>query len=56
MAKQDIDPELVDDREVQEVPLVDIVLPEYDPSLFELPDDFEYTDEDGDEDGDSGEE
>lgn len=46
-----IDPELVDDRDVQETDIAPVELPEYDPSDFELPDDFEYVEEDGDEDG-----
>jgi len=45
-----IDPELVDDRDVQETDIAEITLPEYDPEEFELPDDYEYS-EDGDEDG-----
>ncbi len=51
---QEIDPELRDDRDetVEEVPL-EVDLPEYDPLQFELPDDFEYTEElDGEENGD----
>lgn len=49
-----IDPELVDDRDVQETDIEPVTLPEYDPSEFELPDDYEYVevDEEGDEDGD----
>jgi hypothetical protein len=42
------DPELVDDRDVKEDDIAEIELPEYDPSEFELPDDFEY-EEEGDE-------
>lgn len=56
MTNQTIDPELVDDREVQEVPLVEVEIPDYDPNQFELSDDYEYTDEDGDDDGDEDEE
>lgn len=49
----DIDPELADDRDnSDEEVAVAFDLPEYDPSQFELPDDFEY-EEDGDENGDS---
>lgn len=48
-----IDPELVAD-EHDEV-LVDrvepVVLPDYDPEDFELPDDYEYVEEEGDENG-----
>lgn len=49
-----IDPELADDRDVQETDVADIELPEYDPADFELPEDYEHVeiDEDGDEDGD----
>jgi hypothetical protein len=46
MTEQTIDPELRDDREevVEEVPtLAD--LPEYDPTQFELPDDYEYVED-----------
>jgi len=46
-----IDPELVDDRETHDEDVEPIELPDYDHSQFELPDDFEYTEEDGDEDG-----
>lgn len=48
-----IDPELVDDRDVQETDIAPVDLPEYDHSEFELPDDYEYIpdEEDGDEDG-----
>jgi hypothetical protein len=44
------DPELVDDRDVQEVDIEPVDLPDYDPEPFELPDDFEYVEEE-DEDG-----
>lgn len=37
-----IDPELVDDREVEETDTEPVELPEYDPALFELPDDYEW--------------
>lgn len=47
--EQDIDPELVDDREVDESETEQVELPEYDPTQFELPDDYEYEDEEGDE-------
>lgn len=40
-----IDPELVDDRDLDEVEDGFIDLPDYDPSEFELPDDYEYVDE-----------
>lgn len=44
-----IDPELVDDRDVQETDIEPVDLPEYDHEQFELPDDYEYVevDEDG---------
>ena len=46
-----IDPELVDDRDNEETDIDFIELPDYDPEQFELPDDFEYTEEeDGEED------
>lgn len=49
-----IDPELVDDRDLREVDVENLPLPDYDPSEFELPDDYEYVevDEDGEDDGD----
>lgn len=48
---QDIDPELVDDRETDDGPdQPEVELPEYDPEQFELPDDFEYTEEEDGED------
>ena len=52
-----IDPELVDDRDVQEEDVLMGELPEYDPTEFELPDDYEYVevDEEGDENGDEDE-
>jgi len=54
---EQIDPELVDDRDVQEEDVVEVDLPDYDPEQFELPDDFEYVEEeDGDEDGNADEE
>lgn len=43
--EQDIDPELVDDREVQEEEDIAIELSDYDPTQFEFPDD-EYVEED----------
>lgn len=49
-----IDPELADDRDVVETDTDPVELPEYDPSDFELPDDFEYEDEEGDDDGSEG--
>lgn len=45
MTNQKIDPELVDDRNVHEVGDVFVDIPEYNPEQFELPDDFEYTEE-----------
>lgn len=57
MTDKNIDPELVDDRDTQDEDVVgEIELPEYDPSQFELPDDYEYSDEDGDDDADNDEE
>lgn len=52
--KEKIDPELVDDRDVEETDIDAVELPEYDPSEFELPDDYEYVveSEEGDENGD----
>lgn len=49
MSNEKIDPELVDDRETQDVDIDEIELPEYDPEQFELPDDFEFTEDEGDE-------
>jgi hypothetical protein len=49
MKETKIDPELVDDRDVQEEDHTLVQLPEYDPGQFELPDDFEY--EEDEEDG-----
>ena len=51
--KEKIDPELVDDRDEPEVadPVEPVDLPDYDPEDFELPDDFEYVEEEGEEDG-----
>jgi hypothetical protein len=49
MKETKIDPELVDDRDVQEEDHTLVQLPEYDPEQFELPDDFEY--EEDEEDG-----
>lgn len=47
MSEQTIDPELRDDRDevVEEVPVL-ADLPEYDPTQFELPDDYEYVEDD----------
>lgn len=51
MSNEQIDPELAEDRDVQETDVEVVELPEYDPEQFELPEDFEFTDElDGDED------
>jgi hypothetical protein len=49
-----IDPELADDRDVQDEDIEEAELPDYDPTPFELTDDFEY--EGGDEDGEEDEE
>lgn len=43
MAKKD--PELVDDRYADETDDTVVEVPEYDHSQFELPDDYEYTEE-----------
>lgn len=40
--KDKIDPELADDRDVQEEDIDEVELPEFDPTDFELPADFEY--------------
>lgn len=47
--EQDIDPELVDDRDVEADEDEVVELPEYDPAQFELPDDDYEEEEDGDE-------
>ena len=49
---QNIDPELVDDRETQETEVESITLPEYNSSEFEVSDDYEWDEpeDDGDED------
>lgn len=54
MSEQKIDPELVDDRDdtVEEVP-VEVDLPEYDPLQFELPEDYEYVEEDDEDASDA---
>lgn len=39
---KNIDPELVDDRDVEETDVAPVELPEYDHEQFELPDDYEY--------------
>lgn len=51
MSETNIDPELVDDREVDESDTAPVELPDYDPTQFELPDDYE--DEDDDLEGDA---
>ena len=45
MSNEQIDPELVDDRDIEEADIAEVELPDYDPEQFELSDDFEYTDE-----------
>ena len=46
------DPELADDRDVEETDIEPVDLPDYDPTPFELPDDFEWVEvEEVDEDG-----
>lgn len=52
----DIDPELVEDEVADEAVVEEVELPDYDPSQFELDEDFEYTDEWGDDDGSEDEE
>lgn len=52
----EIDPELKDDRDVQEEDIDEIELPDFDESQFEIDDDFEYVDEEGEDDGDQNEE
>lgn len=47
---EQIDPELADDRDNDESDVAEVELPDYDPSQFELPDDFEYSEEDDEED------
>lgn len=49
MTENKIDPELVDDRDVAETDIDPIDLPDYDPAQFELPEDFEYTEDEEDE-------
>lgn len=57
MIENKIDPELADDRDVEESDIDEIELPEYDPAQFELDDDFEYSEEEeGDDDGSENEE
>lgn len=46
MTENKTDPELVDDRDASEVDVDPIDLPDYDPNQFELPEDFEYTEDD----------
>lgn len=48
-----IDPELVDDKDDDEIEdaVIPFPLPEYDPAEFELPDDYEYVEEEGEENG-----
>lgn len=47
--KQDY--ELVDDRDVHETDIPEVTLPDYDPAQFELPDDYEYVEEEGEDSG-----
>jgi len=53
-----IDPELVDDKDdsVVDDTVPEVDLPDYDPTEFELPDDYEFVEdeEDGDDDGSEG--
>lgn len=46
MTKEKIDPELAEDRDVQEEDIEPVDLPDYDPAQFELPDDYEYVESD----------
>lgn len=46
-----IDPELADDLNVHDEDIPVVELPEYDPTDFELPDDYEYVEEEDEEDG-----
>lgn len=48
-----IDPELVEDENDPDAvdDVVEFPLPEYDPEEFELPDDYEYVEEEGEENG-----
>lgn len=49
-----IDPELVDDKDDEQVTdtVAPVTLPDYDPADFELPDDYEYVEEEeGEENG-----
>lgn len=56
MSNEQIDPELVDDRDIEEADIAEVELPDYDPEQFELSDDFEYTDElDGEPDASQNE-
>jgi hypothetical protein len=47
--KQDY--ELVDDRDVHETDIPEVPLPEYDAAQFELPDDYEYVEDEGEDNG-----
>lgn len=56
MTENKIDPELADDRDVEENDIDEIELPEYDAAQFELDDNFEYVEEEeGDDNGDEDE-
>lgn len=45
MSDKKRDPELADDRFEDETDIAPVELPDYDPEQFELPEDFEYTEE-----------
>ena len=49
MTENKIDPELADDRDASETDIEPVELPDYHAEQFELPEDFEYTEEDDDE-------
>lgn len=38
----DRDPEIVDDRDIRDVEVEPVELPDYDPTPFEISDDYEY--------------
>lgn len=51
MTELKTDPELVDDLDTRDEEVVFAFdMPEYDPIQFELPEDFEYYEEEGDDD------
>jgi len=46
---KNIDPELVDDRDNDETDIEPVDLPDYDGSQFELPEDYEFAEDDDDD-------